>query len=410
MANWRKLSSTPVEIVLEDVRLVMSTRSDWNMESQRNFQRAMAEKLSKLASLEEKRFAVTDVSSAATLVANDSMAEKIIHNIQVKLLNFHFRYESPHGPALGVSFSELSALTTNRQWRPEFQNNSAVLCKLVQLRDFNLYIQPIVPEPIDSSAQTPQSPPTSNPSKGVLFAVNNAMTVGISGVDTRHHVLQSLNATLQVTIDKLDTSPMVQVTTEVPVLKLSMSHLQLHAVRSVAEALSVVMDHHRELFSDAKAKFFREATGDESSQYMLLYKKTLNASWLPELTDAEKKFKAVLEDELTFMSLARLRALAIAELKHELNGLPVSLRQKPSLAKAKTQMSSFLGKLSGKTKNGPPSAFQAPPCHPNHRIHLHVPGAERGRQVGSVQKRRFPGKGGAKFCQVIHASLERMPL
>lgn len=71
--------------------------------------------------------------------------------------------------------------------------------------------------------------------------------------------------------------------------------------------------------SEELKKQFRHGTEDERKQYIDLYKRTLNATWLPALDDTDKQRLAQLENDIVLEDLQLWRTVAIAELRAELS-------------------------------------------------------------------------------------------
>lgn len=70
----------------------------------------------------------------------------------------------------------------------------------------------------------------------------------------------------------------------------------------------------------------REMGKEEALEYTQLYKRTLNAMWLEPLSDQDERMKVEVERVVKLEELEKCRAYAIAELKHELGGKKVTLR------------------------------------------------------------------------------------
>jgi len=64
------------------------------MTSKQTLERALLKKLNKLLALEKQRFGANSGSNNENK-STDALAEKVVYNCQLKILDFHARYESP---------------------------------------------------------------------------------------------------------------------------------------------------------------------------------------------------------------------------------------------------------------------------------------------------------------------------
>jgi len=67
-----------------------------------------------------------------------------------------------------------------------------------------------------------------------------------------------------------------------------------------------------------KNPIVKPLTDEAQQRYVELYKRTLNALWLPELSDADIEEKETLERDLPYEELSMMRQVAVLEVKAEL--------------------------------------------------------------------------------------------
>ncbi|THV04954.1 vacuolar protein sorting-associated protein 13 [Dendrothele bispora CBS 962.96] len=147
--HWMNLGNEPVEILIEDVYLLVvpSTQSNFNPEEEE--QRAQAAKLERLENAELLR-----VRGQAEISSDDSpqqqgmwqsLAAKIINNVQVTVKNIHIRYEDKmsvpgHPFAAGVTLAGFTAVSVNENWQAAFiESTAGAIHKLAKLQSLAVY-------------------------------------------------------------------------------------------------------------------------------------------------------------------------------------------------------------------------------------------------------------------------------
>lgn len=145
---WSNLKGKPVKVIIEDVYLLASPIIIKDYDADEDTRREQALKQEKLKDLEALQSAVTN--QLAGDLDNESFTEslvtKIVDNLQVTIKNIHIRYEddsvlteSPY--SVGLTLSELSALSTDEKWNPSFISITQSLSrKLLLLRNFACYM------------------------------------------------------------------------------------------------------------------------------------------------------------------------------------------------------------------------------------------------------------------------------
>lgn len=148
---WSNLKGKPVRIIIEDVYLLASPMILAEYDALEDQKREQQLKQDKLKDLEAIQSAVnSNLLPSDDPAANESFTEslvtKIVDNLQVTIKNIHVRYEdegvlteSPY--ALGFTLAELSATSTDENWKTSFISITQELTrKLVSLRSFACYM------------------------------------------------------------------------------------------------------------------------------------------------------------------------------------------------------------------------------------------------------------------------------
>ncbi|QSS60646.1 hypothetical protein I7I51_05447 [Histoplasma capsulatum] len=147
---WSNLRGQPVRVLIQDVFLLSVPKEDATYDPEEEKRRQHAIKMEKLESAEIlKEQQNTDGMSQEERLKNQSFTQSlttaIIDNLQVEIKNVHFRYEdsiaSPGHPfALGITIKELSAVSTDAEWKPTFiQSTSGTSHKLAVLEALAIY-------------------------------------------------------------------------------------------------------------------------------------------------------------------------------------------------------------------------------------------------------------------------------
>ena len=123
---WTKLSSSPVEIILETLMIVVNpqTPEEWEYVDSQNFEKKQeilnefVHSFSEL--LKVQLYQKEDQKGEGYL---DRLITKIVDNVQLKIKNIHIRYESPASMggvpySMGMTLKSLTIQTTNSRWEP----------------------------------------------------------------------------------------------------------------------------------------------------------------------------------------------------------------------------------------------------------------------------------------------------
>ncbi|KAK3676016.1 Vacuolar protein sorting-associated protein 13 [Recurvomyces mirabilis] len=143
------LRGQPVRINIEDVFLLAAPKEDEAYNAEEEEKRAHAVKMEKLDSAELLKERNTEGMSQEEQKKQQSftaaLTTTIIDNVQIQVKNVHIRYEDAvsdpgHPFAAGLTLQELSAVSTDENWRPTWiQSTSATTHKLATLGSLAIY-------------------------------------------------------------------------------------------------------------------------------------------------------------------------------------------------------------------------------------------------------------------------------
>lgn len=146
---WSNLRGKPVRVNIEDVFLLAAPKEEDDYDPDEDEKRQVAVKLEKLESAELLKERNTEAMSPEEQQKNQSFTQSlvtaIVDNLQVSIKNIHIRYEDSiatpgHPFALGLTLKEMSAVSTDADWRPTFiQSTSGTTHKLAVLNSLALY-------------------------------------------------------------------------------------------------------------------------------------------------------------------------------------------------------------------------------------------------------------------------------
>lgn len=146
---WSNLRGKPVKVDIEDVFLLAAPKEDVDYDPEEEERRANAIKMDKIDSAEILRERNSEGMSQEEQRRNQSFTQSlvtaVIDNLQISIKNVHIRYEdslaSPGHPfAVGFTLKELSAVSTDSDWKPTFiQSTSGTTHKLAILGALSVY-------------------------------------------------------------------------------------------------------------------------------------------------------------------------------------------------------------------------------------------------------------------------------
>ncbi|KAL6231310.1 hypothetical protein BDW75DRAFT_48238 [Aspergillus navahoensis] len=146
---WSNLRGKPVKVDIEDVFMLAAPKEDVDYDPEEEERRANAIKMDKIESAEILRERNSEGMSQEEQRRNQSFTQSlvtaVIDNLQISIKNVHFRYEdsiaSPGHPfAVGFTLKELSAVSTDSEWKPTFiQSTSGTTHKMAILGALSVY-------------------------------------------------------------------------------------------------------------------------------------------------------------------------------------------------------------------------------------------------------------------------------
>ena len=146
---WSNLRGKPVKVSIEDVYLLAAPKEEAEYDPEEEEKRAQAVKIEKLESAELLKERNTEGLSQEEQQKSQSFTQSlvtaIVDNLQVSIKNIHLRYEDSiaapgHPFAVGFTIKEMSAVSTDSDWRPTFvQSISGTTHKLAVLNALALY-------------------------------------------------------------------------------------------------------------------------------------------------------------------------------------------------------------------------------------------------------------------------------
>ena len=146
---WTNLRGKPVRVNIEDVFLLAAPKQDEEYNEEEEKRRAHDVKMEKLENAELLKQRSPEGVSAEEQQKSQSFTESlttaIVDNLQVSIKNIHIRYEDAistagHPFAFGLTIKELSAVSTDKDWKPSFiQSTSGTTNKLATLGELAFY-------------------------------------------------------------------------------------------------------------------------------------------------------------------------------------------------------------------------------------------------------------------------------
>jgi vacuolar protein sorting-associated protein 13A/C len=136
--------------VIENIYLLAVPRSENNFDAEEDEKRKQASKMEKLKN-SELLLSPTSASAGTSEEANKNesfvaaMTNKILDNLQLKIKNVHIRYEDKlsvpgHPFSIGFTLAELSAVSTDENWKESFIVGSKTgVHKLTKLDSLAIY-------------------------------------------------------------------------------------------------------------------------------------------------------------------------------------------------------------------------------------------------------------------------------
>ncbi|KAJ1939046.1 Vacuolar protein sorting-associated protein 13, partial [Linderina pennispora] len=148
---WSNLKGAPVRISIDDVFLLATPRFQEDFNAEEEDEREYVRKMRKLEQdelvKEHQRLKSGSVNEDERKQASftEQLVAKIVDNLQIVIKNIHVRYEDDksnpkHMFAVGATLGELSAVSTDEEWRETFIHDSgSVIRKMLKLARFSMY-------------------------------------------------------------------------------------------------------------------------------------------------------------------------------------------------------------------------------------------------------------------------------
>lgn len=145
---WTNLRGKPVRVNIEDVFLLAAPKLDEEYNEEEEKKREHDVKMEKLENAELLKQGNPETNSEEqqkNQSFTQSMTTAIVDNLQVSIKNIHIRYEDAistvdHPFALGLTIKEVSAVSTDKDWKPSFiQSSSGTTNKLATLSELAFY-------------------------------------------------------------------------------------------------------------------------------------------------------------------------------------------------------------------------------------------------------------------------------
>ncbi len=145
---WTNLRGKPVRINIDDIFLLAAPKQDegYNEEEEKKREHDVKmEKLENAELLKQRNPEGSPEEQKKSQSFTESMTTAIVDNLQVAIKNIHVRYEdaissADHPFALGLTIKELSAVSTDSDWKPSFiQSSSGTTNKLATLSELAFY-------------------------------------------------------------------------------------------------------------------------------------------------------------------------------------------------------------------------------------------------------------------------------
>ncbi len=316
-ADWSKLSSEPVVLTLEDVLVLVRMRKDSDevkIDPDREQKNAAAAQRSRLEGIQAAWLTDNNNKDSASAL---TLTKKIADNVQIIIRNIHIRYEDVSATmepvAFGITLAELSCLTTDSNWIQSFIIGSITQYKLLLLKRFAVYFN------LGRNATPVQN-------------ISDLLQYFTSYQDESkwNHILHPISGYLRATIPS--TGYPIRLTSVLDSVRLILAQMQYQELLEVIGRLSA--RHKRSvLLAPPFIPVFRsgaDVSMIERTKYKLLYKRTLNASWLPAVTPQEQGEQVLFESTVDYAEVVKLRYAVFQELRAELAGKKVTLRENQS--------------------------------------------------------------------------------
>eukprot|EP01114_Cavostelium_apophysatum_P004048 TRINITY_DN1418_c0_g1_i1.p1 TRINITY_DN1418_c0_g1~~TRINITY_DN1418_c0_g1_i1.p1 ORF type:complete len:3212 (-),score=1062.70 TRINITY_DN1418_c0_g1_i1:26-9661(-) len=350
---WKNLKSQPVIVLIENVFLVAQPDYSYaEYDEKKEQEKAAAAKRNQLANAEAMKSFNASLEEGADEKANksfvESLATKIVDNLQVEINNIHIRFEdfttSKEFPfAVGVCLGSLKLRSTDENWKEMFVNERVgdLIYKLARMEHLSVYMNPC-------------SESLSKLDNAQLTAVfNNLIARDKANANNHHFILNPVTASLKLVVNTSKNHdmkiPKLTATLVFEDISVELEELQYQTVLKLVDTIgsyekgkaylkfrplnirpntkegarawwryacnSVRMDVHNHL-ERRSWKYILQRRRDRKS-YIDLYKRSFKLTWQKPLTKPETTTLEELEAKLSYDDIIFFRSLAEAEMKKE---------------------------------------------------------------------------------------------
>ncbi|MES1912259.1 MAG: hypothetical protein MHM6MM_004564, partial [Cercozoa sp. M6MM] len=363
--DWKRLTSKPVVVQIDDVRIVAVPRSNFRVDEAQELRRALEAKLQSLEAWEALWLEPHDEGTGEGYVGK--LIEKIIDNVHVIVRRVHVRFEDIDGHnedtenyAFGLSIGNISAQTTDEHWEPSFlsEKSSAVVRKLVRLDDLCVYLNKDVRRATLKSMDAYWNPRT-------LY----------QSPEASQHILAPMSAFLKLKQHKQPAK--IDVEMSIPEVVTHVSEFQYRSVLAMASTVSIAGKYgqylrHRpaESVAEEPGAWWKHAIKcvvrdnrkkrvdfatlvqrrKDRRKYSLLYERRLNTPWLQPPDEETKRQLRELEERYSLEDVLYFRQCAIQAVKAQFASSEEPVLRREFLQK-KGVFSRFFG-----SGNGPVAA------------------------------------------------------
>ena len=317
-ANWRKLTSQPVKITIDGVYAAIHTRSRYDMNYSQILHDAIQNKLAALNAnnqfklqyelqkfIHAQQVKSGHVSTTDETTATARYISKIVENLQINVNDIHITYEDTiqsQSMTCGICLGSLTVFTTDDQWRRQYDSGTSQYSyKLVNLEKLFVY--------------------TCNTSKSQINRSTGLIQLGtpssVLSDPNNHFIVESIDGFLRLRLNKQHTpQPKIRIESLIESIKLSMSETQYTTILRI---ISHISQAQQKLTSMMRVdEISQPGTPSQRHEYVELYKRTLNAMWLNELSASESNQLKQLEINIKFDTILDWRRYTWNELRREL--------------------------------------------------------------------------------------------
>ena len=204
---WSSLKNKPVKITIEDCYMLCAPQDPNTFDDKERLERELRLKLRKLAEWELANAARANKNNKDSPDEGNesfmqSLLTKVVDNLQITIRNIHIRYEdtacilSKEPCSLGITLSELSAVSSDSNWVPSFISMSNdITNKLITLNSLCFYwnTNGSIIENFDSSTDSNQ----------VQNKFKESITSTETTVSDYSYVLKPITGTGRLSVNKL---------------------------------------------------------------------------------------------------------------------------------------------------------------------------------------------------------------